>query len=256
MKSIRFTFVSEALNSINMKRKMKQRKLLLLVGLLFLFMGCDNYYMICSLNQFYVDKNITYIDRIEGSWTAKSISPRNDAKSSSNWTHTDTSTIWTIRRFISKEIVKTKNGKDSTLFMPQNYYTAQLTSITDSVDYAFKVVLFRVKNNLYADFVPVNKEGLLKGLLITNSYFDVHTLARLTINNNQINLAWLGADCVKEMIEKKRVRVNYLWVKQTNKFLLSATSGELTDMIERYGNQERFIDWENQKAQLSLISLK
>jgi hypothetical protein len=235
---------------------MKQRKLLLLAGLLFLFMGCDNYYMICSLNQFYIEENITTFDSIEGSWTAKSLTPRNDSKSSSNWTHADTATTWTIKRFVSRETVKNNKGGDSVIFKPENYYTAKLTSISDSANYAFKVVLFKVKNNLYADFIPIDKEGLMKGLLITSSYFDVHTLARITINNNQIDLSWLGADCVKEMIEKKRVRINYLWVKQTNKFLLSATSGELTDMIERYGNQERFIDWENQKAQLSLISLK
>jgi len=235
---------------------MKLKKLLLFLAVLILFIGCDNYYMICSLNQFYIEKNIVLIDRIEGSWMAKSVSPRNDSKSSSNWTHVDTTTTWMIKRFISKEIVKNKKGKDSTLFKPQNYYIAKLTSISDSANYAFKVVLFKVKNTLYADFIPVDKEGLMKGLLIANSYFDVHTLARLTINHNEIKLSWLGADCVKEMIEEKRVRVNYLWVKQTNKFLLTASPGELAVMIERYGNQTRFIDWENQKAQLRLTSLK
>jgi hypothetical protein len=60
---------------------------------------------------------------------------------------------------------------------------------------------------------------------------------------------------MKEMIENKRVRVNYQWVKEANKFLLTASPEELTGMIERYADQPRFIDWESQKARLMLNHL-
>lgn len=51
---------------------MKFKKLLLIPGLLLLFTGCDTFYMICSLNPFYIEKNITLNAQIEGSWKAKS----------------------------------------------------------------------------------------------------------------------------------------------------------------------------------------
>ena len=97
---------------------------------------------------------------------------------------------------------------------------------------------------------------MLKSKLATNSFFELHTLARVIVNDHQIKLSWLGADCMKDMIEKKRVRVNYQFVSEANRFILSASSSDLTDMIERYADQTRFIDWENQKAQLELTNSK
>ena len=234
-----------------------KRKLLLITGLLLFLMGCDNYYMMCSLNPFYVEKNITIEPRIEGKWMAKIALPANDKGSpfdSKIWGTADTALTWTIKRDIRKDVVKDKKGADSTIFKPENYYIARLTHLADSINFEFKVVLFRVNKGLYADFIPNNKEELLKSKLATNSFFELHTLARVIVNDHQIKLSWLGADCMKDMIEKKRVRVNYQFVKEANRFILSASSSDLTGMIERYADQPRFIDWENQKAQLKLTN--
>jgi hypothetical protein len=177
---------------------MKRKKLFLIAGLMLLFYGCDTFYMICSLNPFYIEKNIVVMTQIEGLWNAKAVPPKNDSASSSNWNHADTSSTWRIKRFISKGSVKNKQGKDSTTFKPENYYIVQLSSLSDSIDYKFKVVLFRVEDGLYADFIPYDTGGLLKSKLAENSFFEVHTLARVTLQNNQVGLSWLGADCMKE----------------------------------------------------------
>jgi len=238
---------------------MRRKKLLFITGLLFFLIGCDNYYMICSLNPFYIEKNILLEPRIEGSWFAKDDNASKDSGSANDskiWGLADTASNWTIKRFVSKWVVKDKSGLDSTTFKPENYYIAKLSNPLDSNKYEFKVVLFHVKKGLFADFIPHNKEGLMKSKLATSSFFEVHTLARVILNNDQIGLSWLGADCMKDMIEKKRVRVNYQWVNDANKFILSASPNELTAMIDRYADQTRFIDWENQKAKLELTRLK
>lgn len=235
-----------------------RRTIFLIAGLMLLFNGCDSYYMICSLNPFYIDKNILLETQIEGAWIAKTAQSKKDSGSSSNsdiWGLADTTSTWTIKQVISKWVVKSKKGEDSTTFKPENYYTARLSRISDSTNYEFKVVLFRVKNSLYADFVPNAKEGLMKSKLAINSYFEVHTLARIVLKNSLMELSWLGADCMKEMIEKKRVRVNYQWVKEADRFILTASPKELTDMIVKYADQSRFIDWENQVAKLELKRL-
>ena len=240
--------------------RMKRKTLLLITGLLFLLIGCDNYYMICSLNPFYIGKNILLEPHIEGSWLAKAVKAPNDSGSSNDseiWGLADTTSTWTIKRAITKWVVKDKKGGDSATWKPEKYYNAKLSRTSDSTKYEFKVVLFRVKNSLYADFLPDNKEGLMKSRLAMNSFFEVHTLARVIFNNNRIELSWLGAECVMDMIEKKRVRVDYQCVQEAGgKFILSASSDELTDMIDRYASQSRFIDWENQKAKLELTRLK
>jgi len=235
-----------------------KRKLWLFTGLLLLFIGCDNFYMICSLNPFFIEKNIILTPAFEGSWLAKPAKSLKDSASSGKseiWALADSTSTWTIKRFISKQVVKNKKGQDSTTYKPENYYIAKLSGSPDSVNYEFKVVLFKVKNSLYADFIPNAKEVLIKSKLASNSFFEVHTLARLKLNQNKAELSWLGADSMKEMIEKKRVRVNYQWVKETGRFLLTATSNDLTGMIERYADQSRFIDWDSQQAKLNLTRL-
>ena len=84
------------------------------------------------------------------------------------------------------------------------------------------------------------------------NYFTVHTLARISFRNKQLFVSWLGDEYMKEMIEKKRVRIKYRYVPDAGRLLLTASSEELTAMIERYADQKRFIDWEDQNAMLKL----
>jgi len=257
LRKSKFTQVT-SVNSKSNYPQMKQKKLIMIAGLMALLIGCDNYYMTCSLNPFYLEKNILLESSIEGSWVAKAAESSKHSGSSTDseiWGLADTTSTWTIKRAITKWVVKDKQGVDSTTFKPENYYLAKLTRLPDSTAYEFRVVLFRVKNGLYADFISSNKEGLIKSKLSSNSFFEVHILARVLLSNKKIELSWLGADSMKEMIEKKRVRVNYLWVKEAGRFVLTASSNELTSMIDRYGDQSRFIDWEKQKAQLELTHL-
>jgi hypothetical protein len=80
----------------------------------------------------------------------------------------------------------------------------------------------------------------------------VHTLARIQVQNKQLFVSWLGADYMKRMIENKRVRIKYRYVPDAGRLLLTASSEELSAMIERYADEKRFIDWEDQPAMLHL----
>jgi hypothetical protein len=176
-------------------------------------------------------------------------------KNSPAWKQLDTTSFWKIERVIYKEHVKTKKGKDSVFNKPANYYMIELVSNQkDTIFYKFHMTLFHVNKALYADLMPIDNAGLGKSLLANESYFTVHTLARVIIKNNQFSLSWLGAEYMKEMIEKKRVRVSYKCV--ANRLLLTGTPDQLTDMIERYADEPRFIDWDNQKAMLKLNRTK
>jgi hypothetical protein len=87
------------------------------------------------------------------------------------------------------------------------------------------------------------------------NYFTVHTLARINTNNKQFNISWLGSDYMRDMIEKKRVRIKYRYVHDAKRLLLTASSDELTQMLESYADQTRFIDWQDQPAMLKLTRL-
>ena len=165
----------------------------------------------------------------------------------------DTSSVWQIRQFISEEKTKTKQGKDSTVFKPQNHYVVKLIGNNpDSAQYQFRLVLFRINGALYGDFSPREISAIQRSRMAKENYFTVHTLARITVLHNQLNVSWLGAEYMKSMIEDKRVRIKYRWVEDAKRLLLTASSKELTDMIERYADQKRFIDWDDQPAMLKL----
>ena len=49
---------------------MKRPKVIMMIGFILLFTGCTDFFMICSLNPFYLEKNVILLPEIEGSWTA------------------------------------------------------------------------------------------------------------------------------------------------------------------------------------------
>jgi hypothetical protein len=232
--------------------------MLILMLFILLVSGCTDFFMICSLNPFYLDKNVTLVPEIEGRWGALPLRNSANSKDEKNvWNQMDTTSVWKIERRIARDSYKNKNGKDSVVFRPMDYYHVTLiSSDTDTTKYSFKMVLFRIKNVLYADFMPMDKTGLENSRLASENYFSIHTLARLVIRNNQPELSWLGAEYMKEMIENKRVRVSYRWVSDARRLLLTGSSEQLTGMIDRYADQTRFIDWDLQPAKLKLNRIK
>lgn len=234
---------------------MKLKKLLIISGIFLFISGCSDFMMICSLNPFYLEKNVTLAPEIEGNWTAHPIQSKKDStdKNSSPWEMADTISSWSIRQKISHETVKTKQGKDSTTLKPLNFYVVKLVgSNPDSAKYQFKMVLFRINDKLFADFSPYEIMAIKDSRMAKENYFTVHTLARIQVRNKHLFVSWLGADYMKSMIEDKRVRIKYRYVPDAKRLLLTASSEDLTEMIERYADQKRFVNWEDQPAMLKL----
>lgn len=104
--------------------------------------------------------------------------------------------------------------------------------------------------------MPEEKTVFTNSFFASSNFFRVHTLARITTNNKELKLSFLGEDTMKQIIMGRRVRIKYKWVEETKRLLLTAPSKELTAMIERYGTDKRFIDWDFQSTMLNLKSFK
>jgi len=237
---------------------MKLKKLLIISGIFLFISGCSDFMMICSLNPFYLDKNVVLAPEIEGNWSVHPIESKKDStnKNSSKWENADTTSVWRIKQFISEEKRKNKLGIDSLILKPQNFYVVKLTGNNpDSAKYEFHLTLFKIKGVLYGDFCPRELTAIKESSMAKENYFTVHTLARIQVKNKQLFVSWLGADYMKDMIEKKRVRIKYRYVPDAGRLLLTASSEDLTEMIERYAHQKRFVDWEDQPAMLRLNSI-
>jgi hypothetical protein len=239
---------------VKLKTGIMYLKKTLIIAVCFLVItGCSDFFMICSLHPFYLDKNVMLFPEVEGTWSAKPLIPKSVKEKSDVWLKADTLFEWKIERYISRTTQKTEKGKDTTVVKPMDFYEVKLMSIApDTLQYTFKMVLFRIRNVLYADFTPRDNIIFSGSRFGRESYFPVHTLSRVKITGKQMDISWLGAEYMKEMIEKKRVRVNYNWVESAKRLLLTGTSEQLTGMIDRYAGEPRFIDWENQLAMLHL----
>jgi len=238
---------------------MKHQKTLIILGILLILSGCSDFMMICSLNPFYLEKNVTLAPEIEGRWLARPIriKKNSEGKDSPGWELADTISTWQIRRFIAEEKQKTKRGTDSTVYKPQNFYVVKLAGNSpDSIRYEFHLTVFRINGDLYGDFCPRDITDVRNSRMAKENYFTVHTLARISFQNKQFKVSWLGAEYMKEMIEQKRVRINYRYIPEAKRLLLTATSEDLTEMLNRYAHQKRFIDWENQPAMMQFTPVK
>lgn len=232
---------------------MKRIKFFVVAGFILLLPGCFEYYLICSLNPFYLQKNIVELPEIEGMWSVSPLKPPADSASNSSvWEMADTTFTWNIERIVyTKE--NDSNARDSAKYKPQYKYLVEfLTYGADSLSYSFHMVVFKVKDKLYGDFIPVNNNSFEKSRFAYESYFKVHTLARIQESGNQYYFSWLGAEEMKDMVENKRIRASYRWSESSSRMLLTGSSKQLNSFIERYAGENRFIDWENQAAMLKL----
>jgi hypothetical protein len=149
--------------------KMKMLKYLLFLSPFFIMASCDDYYMIGSLNPFYLEENIELLPEIEGNWIAK---PYQGEKSNSNqiWKSADSTLTWNIKR-------KLKNDKK-----PSNVYSVQLgANRTDSLFYNFEMVVFKLGNEFYADFSPASNLATENSRLAFETNYPVHTLSKRLI---------------------------------------------------------------------------
>ncbi len=233
---------------------MRQIKILIVFGVFLLLGGCNDFFMVCSVNPFYTSENIVVDNLMEGCWSSQPLSVENCGNDKSVvWKQADTTLLWKIERYISKDTYKDRNGKDSVSMKPQNHYTIRLQIPgTDSTSYMFKMVLFRVKGNLYADIMPLTNFAIEHSRMVKDNFLLVHTLARVNEAGRSRTLAWLSEETMKKMIEEKHVRARYLYSSSVERFMLTGPSEQLTAMIERHGSEKRFIDWDCQPAFMKL----
>jgi hypothetical protein len=216
---------------------MKRLKYLLFLTPLFIQAGCDDYTMICSLNPFYIEKQVVLLPQIEGVWQANpdlSLDP-------SIWKTVDKTCHWNVSQ-------KLDGDKK-----PVNEYLVEIyRNKPDSIGFSFKLRIFMADNQLYADFCNASNIASDNSRLTFENQYPVHTLARIINKDNQIVLSWLNDETMISMIEEKRVRASFKWVNSANRVLLTGSSAQLFEMVEKYCNEKRFVDWEKQEAMLTL----
>jgi hypothetical protein len=184
-----------------------------------------------------VDKMITD-DRMVGTWAGNNKTIRIERMLKSDW----------YKKFtLNKNTHVALEGHNDSAYIANAY---SISFEENGITYYMRGALTRINNSLYIDasplaiYDPSYPDG--SGLEWNNSYLPTISVARLEMTN-QHTLAIIPAnsDFVREQIINKRVQVKHESDLLTGTLLITASSAELRQFIQKYGHDERLFSSKN-----------
>lgn len=132
--------------------------------------------------------------------------------------------------------------KDSILYSKMYMVTFERNGAT----YYMAAGLIKIGNNLFMDLFPAAmydtkvKEDLANPYSLNYDYQAGVTIARVEMNNNrQLTLKFIDGSFVKEQILAGRMRLKHEKDELFDTFMITASTTELRQFIEKYANDER-----------------
>lgn len=184
-----------------------------------------------SLHPFYTNDVLYYEPKFEG-----------------NWVDTENG-IWNVKPFndvfketekdLDKELIE-RYGKYNNISYIVNYEK-------DSTKAGFLVVPFKIKNQIFLDFSPLDDNESLKGVnsLYGNHLIYSHSVTKMEIDTNgNINIKWLDSDKLETLLKANKIKIKYEKIGVDDDIVLTASSEELLKFIEKYMNSEDEKKWE------------
>ena len=187
-----------------------------------------------SLHAFYT-KDILYFEKILlGQW---------QGPNASNWTIQAT-----------KDVILNENGKTKVSDLDQderklydNYNKGYVVTYEkDSTKSTFLAMPFKIKEQLFLDFTPIEAKETEEA--DTNLYqmhrVDLHSLAKLDVfSKDSVSIKWLDSDKLAALLDAGRIKIKYEKVGFGETTVLTASSEELVKFIEKYMASEDNDKW-------------
>ena len=187
-----------------------------------------------SLFPFFTEDTIHFEKALLGSWT--------DNKKGE----------WIITSLKEKIETENKNNKkdiaaDSKAL--ENYIGGYYIERTHkNIRSPFLAVPFKLDNQLFIDFIPFSPEYEFDEIsdLVRNHFVTAHSLAKIDIDNNTINLKWFDSDKLEKLLEEKKIKIDYAQtIDFPNSYLLTASSEDLQKFIKKYMSSDEEDKWGN-----------
>lgn len=170
--------------------------------------------LVSSLNPFYTEKDITYIPGLLGSW------------------HDQDSCIWVVEQY--QQGTSFMGPTTPTNYYRISYYEKNKDAYKKSI---FKLVLFSLKDMQFIDFYPEEYE--LETDLASYHVLPVHTLARFSMEGENIVFKWYNDEWLSSLFEKNRLRIQHETIPISPEYkrqVLTASTEELQKFLLKYGN--------------------
>jgi hypothetical protein len=134
------------------------------------------------------------------------------------------------------------NVKDSILFTKA--YAVSFEK--HGVQYDMVAALIKTGNNIYMDIYPATmydgrqKEDHTDAYNFSYDYVGGFTLAKVEMNGNSaMKLKFINGNFIKEQVTAGKMRLKHESNDLFNTFIITASTNELQQFIEKYGNDER-----------------
>jgi hypothetical protein len=138
-------------------------------------------------------------------------------------------------------------GNTNPAFLSKTY---EVTFNKNDVLYSMVGAITSIQNDLFIEFSPMKindpKNAEVSSFEVNNTYLTSFTIARLKIKNDHAaDIQFLNGDFIKEQIRAGNMRIKHEQNDLFNTFLITASSSELKQFLEKYGNDDRLYSTQN-----------
>ncbi|MDP3025667.1 MAG: hypothetical protein Q8O10_09060 [candidate division Zixibacteria bacterium] len=128
-----------------------------------------------------------------------------------------------------------ENGKNTWAFQKSGDNSYELVYTENESPAKFEAHLVKLEKFLFLDLFPEEpemKNGLYKGLLIP-----VHGFSRIWIEGDLVKLAYLDPDWLKDMIDKKKIKIGHDFIDQG--IILTEQTKDLQKFAVKYAEDSK-----------------
>ena len=161
-------------------------------------------------------------------------------------------------KYIKKEMDKNKGNTDKVLsneemeaFAPTLYFKSYIIKYTkDKLEYLMFASMVKLNGQFFMNFAPVGMntiENTGKALETpATDRLSTHTIARVQFTDaNTIKLDFIDGGFLYEQVKAGRMKIKNERDDLYDTFLITASTDELQQFIQKYGNDDRFFNKEN-----------
>jgi len=161
-------------------------------------------------------------------------------------------------KYIKKEMDKYKGNADKELsekemedFAPMLYFKSYVIKYTkDKIEYVMLGSMVKLNGQFFINFAPIdintdkNKEQAFE--TTSTDRLATHTIARVQFTNSNIaKLDFIDGGFLYDQVKAGRMKIKNERDDLYDTFLITASTDELQQFIQKYGNDDRFFDKEN-----------
>ena len=155
-----------------------------------------------------------------------------------------------IDKVFKGNVGKALSEKEMEDFAPMLYFKSYVIKYTkDEIEYVMFGSMVKLNGQFFINFAPIDintHKNKGQAFEITSTDLATHTIARVQFtNSNTVKLDFIDGGFLYEQVKAGRMKIKNQRDDLYDTFLITASTNELQQFIEKYGNDDRFFNKEN-----------